>query len=100
MVDFGDEVASDKTNVFGEACWIDLGDEYAFHILESSAARAVCSDIFDTQPELNRGRPILAIGAVCRTVRENPCTIRDRQAGFVLLLVPDVSHADAIANRG
>src|ERR1700704_5954935 len=99
MVDLGDEIAADKTNIFGEACRIDLGDQHTFHILESGAARAICSEVFDTQPELNWRWSIVAIAAVRGVIRKNLCAIRDRQAGFVLFLVADIGDMDAIANR-
>src|SRR5712692_7236378 len=99
VVDLGDEVAADKTNVLGEACRIDRSDQHTFHIFESGAARAICSEILDTQPELDWRRSTVTIPAVRGAIGENLGAIRNRQAGFMLFLVPDIGHTDAISNR-
>src|ERR1700687_390283 len=99
VIDFGDDVATGESNVLCKACRIDLCNQHALHILEPGAACAIGSEIFDTQPEFDGGRSAIATGPVRRAVRENLCTIRDGQAGFMLFLVADISDTDAVADR-
>src|SRR6202046_115591 len=101
VIDFGDHVAAGEVHVFGEAGWVDFGDEHAGDFGHAEFARKIRGQFFDVQTQL--ARRVRLIGLVLgglRYLRENFGAISDEECDFFGLFIADVDYFHRLADDG